>query len=189
MENYPDFKVKVRASENPQSILDYSRLSSNRLEILNINSKAEHINQISDSTIFVAPRPSEGIGHSFLEAMSIGRVVLAKNFPTMSDYIISGKTGVFFPKSFKPLPSGLEWETMGRTALNEVEQGHLKFLDNKPLLIQFLIKVEPSPVKFKIREIHRLIDLSCAIMRGDYFPSGKFRTLQNFSNVKAALKL
>jgi glycosyltransferase involved in cell wall biosynthesis len=189
MENYPDFKVKVRASENPQSVLDYSRLNSDRLQILEIVSKSEHINQILDSSIFVAPRPSEGIGHSFLEAMSFGRVVLAKNFPTMSDYIISGKTGVFFPKRLKPLPSGLDWESMGRAALVEVEQGHLKYLDNKPLLMQLLTKVEPSPVKFKIREVHRLIDLSCAIMRGGYFPSGKFRTLQNFSNAKAALHL
>ena len=48
------------------------------------------------SDIYVAPREREGIGHSFLEAMSEGKYILSKNEETMNEYITSPIMGNFF---------------------------------------------------------------------------------------------
>ena len=51
---------------------------------------------IEKSSIYIAPRPYEGIGMSFLEAMSMGRCVISPNNPTMNEYIINGVTGFLY---------------------------------------------------------------------------------------------
>ena len=45
---------------------------------------------------YVAPRQKEGIGMSFLEAMAMGRCVVAPNSPTMNEYIEHGRTGLLY---------------------------------------------------------------------------------------------
>ena len=37
--------------------------------------------------IYIAPRPVEGIGFSFLDAMACGCVIVANNYPSMNEYI------------------------------------------------------------------------------------------------------
>lgn len=46
-----------------------------------------YIYELTKSTIFVSPRRSEGIGMSFIEAMSHGLLVLGNNEPTLSEYL------------------------------------------------------------------------------------------------------
>ncbi len=60
--------------------------------------KKDHIYRklLNKSDIYIAPREREGIGHSFLEAMSMGKYILSKNEETMNEYIISSKIGNFF---------------------------------------------------------------------------------------------
>ena len=60
--------------------------------------KKDHIYKklITRSDIYIAPREREGIGHSFLEAMSEGKYIVSKNEETMNEYISSKKIGSFF---------------------------------------------------------------------------------------------
>ena len=51
---------------------------------------------IEKCAIYLAPRLKEGIGMSFLEAMAMGRCVIAPNSPTMNEYIVDGKTGILY---------------------------------------------------------------------------------------------
>ena len=60
------------------------------------DTKEEMYAKILESSLYVAPRLSEGIGMSFLEAMSMGRCVIAVNYPTMNEYIKNGKTGFLY---------------------------------------------------------------------------------------------
>ena len=46
--------------------------------------------------IYIAPRVREGIGMSFLEAMAMGKAVVAVGQPTMNEYIEHGRTGYLF---------------------------------------------------------------------------------------------
>ena len=187
--NYPEIELRVRATDEPASNLDYSRVRNNRLKILEINNRDEHLFQIQNASIFVAPRPSEGIGHSFLEAMSMGRAVIGRNFPTMSNYISDKESGVFFPKREKLIKSGLNWIEIGATAHKEVIKGNAKYLRSLEALQIYLLKEKSSKSRFKIKEVHKLLDISCQIMRSQYFPSGKILTLQNFANATSILKL
>jgi FkbM family methyltransferase len=49
---------------------------------------------VSQANVVIAPRPSEGVGLAFLEAMAAGKAVLAVDRPTMSEYIEHGRTGI-----------------------------------------------------------------------------------------------
>ena len=51
---------------------------------------------IKSRGLFIAPRVYEGIGLSFLEAMAMGKAVIAANNPTMNEYISHGETGYLF---------------------------------------------------------------------------------------------
>lgn len=187
--NYPEIELRIRATNEPASNLDYSRVQNSRLKIVEVNNRDEHLFQIQDASIFVAPRPSEGIGHSFLEAMSMGRAVIGRNFPTMSNYISDKESGVFFPKREKPIKSGLNWMEIGLGAHSAVVKGNAKYLGSLDALQSYLLNQKSSKSRFKIREVHHLLDISSQIMRSQYFPSGKILTLQNYSNATSKLNL
>jgi glycosyltransferase involved in cell wall biosynthesis len=188
--SYPDINLKVRSTNEPISNLDYSRVKDDRLEIVEVKDKNEHLSQIKNASIFVAPRPSEGIGHSFLEAMSFGRTVIARKFPTMSNYISDKKSGVFISKSRKRIIGGLDWIAIGEAAHSEVVKGRAEYLASIQSLTDYILKpARLRKAKYRIKEVHKLLDLSSQIMRSQYFPKGKIATLQNFSNITSTLKL
>lgn len=66
--------------------------------------KSDMLQDIEKAALYMAPRPEEGIGMSFLEAMAMGRCVIAPNQPTMNEYIKNGKTGYLYDlKTLPPL--------------------------------------------------------------------------------------
>ncbi len=69
------------------------------------DTKEEMEEYLQKSAVYFAPRHLEGIGMSFLDAMAIGRCVVAPNLPTMNEYIINGKNGYLYdlkkPKKIK----------------------------------------------------------------------------------------
>ena len=56
--------------------------------------KEEYLNRLSKCEIVIAPRMKEGIGMAFLEAMAMGKCIVAHDDATMNEYIQDGKTGV-----------------------------------------------------------------------------------------------
>ena len=66
--------------------------------------KEDMLADIDNSALYIAPRLSEGIGMSFLEAMARGRCVIAACYPTMHEYIKDGINGYLFnPAAPQPL--------------------------------------------------------------------------------------
>lgn len=57
-------------------------------------SRQDYLDRMSRCGIFVAPRFREGIGLSFLEAMAMGKCVIANKDGTMDEYIEDYKNGV-----------------------------------------------------------------------------------------------
>lgn len=55
-----------------------------------------YLERLSKCGIVIAPRRKEGIGMAFLEAMAMGKCVVANNDATMNEYIMDGETGVLF---------------------------------------------------------------------------------------------
>jgi len=58
------------------------------------DARRSYLKAMSECGVFVAPRRLEGIGLGFLEAMAIGKCVIANDAPTMNEYIANGKNGV-----------------------------------------------------------------------------------------------
>ena len=57
------------------------------------SSKKKFLQLLNNSDVFVSPRTKEGIGMSFIEALSRSKYLLAYNYSTMNDYIINDKYG------------------------------------------------------------------------------------------------
>ena len=58
--------------------------------------KEDMLNDVKSAAIYVAPREYEGIGMSFLEAMAMGKCVIAPDHPTMNEYIKHGENGYLY---------------------------------------------------------------------------------------------
>lgn len=58
--------------------------------------KEDLIKVMQKSALYFAPREYEGIGMSFLDAMAMGRCVIAPNNSTMNEYIVHNQTGFLY---------------------------------------------------------------------------------------------
>lgn len=102
--------------------------------------KEELLNLIKKSAIYVAPRENEGIGLSFLEAMAMGKAVVAVNNPTMNEYIRHNQNGYLFDLDNPKKLNLLNLETIQRNAFKCIKNGHRKWLKNKIKIINFIKK-------------------------------------------------
>ena len=55
---------------------------------------AEYQARLASCGVVIAPRRKEGIGMAFLEAMAMGKCVVAHNDATMNEYIVDGESGI-----------------------------------------------------------------------------------------------
>lgn len=58
--------------------------------------RAEYLEFVRNVGVVVAPRLTEGIGMPVVEAMAMGKCVVANNDATMNEYIEDGNTGILF---------------------------------------------------------------------------------------------
>ena len=58
--------------------------------------KIDFLRIMEQANVFFAPRLEEGIGQSFLEAMSRGQCVIAADCGTMNEYIVHGVNGLLY---------------------------------------------------------------------------------------------
>lgn len=97
---------------------------------------------ISESACYIAPRIREGIGMSFLEAMAMGRCVIAPDSYTMNEYIRHGVNGLLYNiKNPSPLEHA-DIRKIQQSAIETIRAGHerwnvkkyemLDLLDEKP---------------------------------------------------------
>ena len=59
-------------------------------------SRDAYLERMSKCGIVIAPRRKEGIGMAFLEAMAMGKCVVAHNDATMNEYVKDGENGILF---------------------------------------------------------------------------------------------
>lgn len=58
--------------------------------------REQYLSMVKNKMIYIAPRYMEGIGFSFLEAMSFGKVIIAADQPTMNEYIKHNYNGYLY---------------------------------------------------------------------------------------------
>ncbi len=112
------------------------------------DTKEKMQNLIKSKTFYIAPREEEGIGMTFLEAMSMGKIVIANNAPTMNEYITHGYNGFLFDIDN---PNPIEFNNLS-TILKNVKEyinhGYESWLENRHDIIDF---INSPQIKAKFR--------------------------------------
>jgi hypothetical protein len=78
--------------------------------------KDEYLNRLAKCEVVVAPRMKEGIGMAFLEAMAMGKCVVANDDATMNEYIEDGKTGIL--RNFRKPGDPISTEAISNACTN-----------------------------------------------------------------------
>lgn len=100
--------------------------------------RKDYVDAVTNKSFFIAPRPTEGIGFSFLEAMSIGKIVVGVDRPTMNEYIIHGVNGLLFSLE-NPQPLHVEnLERLMKAAHESIVQGRLRWESDRQKILDFI---------------------------------------------------
>lgn len=88
--------------------------------------------------LYIAPRRYEGIGMSFLEAMAMGRAVIAPDTPTMNEYITDGVNGFLYnPDNIKPINID-NVSQIQRNTYEYMKNGFQRWEQNKHKIIDWI---------------------------------------------------
>jgi hypothetical protein len=103
---------------------------------------------LREAGIYFAPRLYEGIGMSFLEAMAMGKAVVAADRPTMNEYLTHNVNGYLFdPEDPHPIPLS-RFREMGKAARETVERGHRRWLLSREKIGSWLASTPPKQRRF-----------------------------------------
>lgn len=110
------------------------------------DSPADMHNIMARSAYYIAPRLYEGIGMSFLEAMAMGRCVIAPNTPTMNEYITDGINGILYDlDDVKPIR--LEnVRDVQKNAKAYIEEGYKGWEKNKKEILKWIAEESEQPL-------------------------------------------
>lgn len=98
----------------------------------------DYFKLLKEANVFFAPRDYEGIGMSFLEAMAMGKCVVAPDNPTMNEYITDGENGFLYDLEN---PSPIDFsraESIAGNARAYVERGYNNWLNSITELLPFI---------------------------------------------------
>jgi glycosyltransferase involved in cell wall biosynthesis len=93
---------------------------------------------VREKAIFIAPRDYEGIGLSFLEAMAMGKAVVALNNPTMNEYIVDGETGYLFDLNNIKKIDLSNVMAIQKNAHEYIQNGYVMWEKDKARIIDFI---------------------------------------------------
>lgn len=87
--------------------------------------RSAYLKRLSQSQIAIAPRRKEGIGMAFLEAMAMGKCVVANDDATMNEYIVNGESGILFDmRNPAPVPKSAVGKVL--SAIDDVARRHFE---------------------------------------------------------------
>jgi glycosyltransferase involved in cell wall biosynthesis len=104
------------------------------------------------ANVYFAPRLSEGIGQSFLEAMARGQCVVAPDGPTMNEYIVHGVNGLLYDLRYPQALDFSDVARLGREAQRGILAGRARWVAGEKALVDFI--VTPSAALYAEHEWH-----------------------------------
>jgi glycosyltransferase involved in cell wall biosynthesis len=118
---------------------------SHRIAITSwFENRADYLANLETSNLFIAPRLSEGIGLSFLEAMAMGMTVAASDQPTMNEYITHQVNGYLCDfSSLKSLDVD-RFAEVGKRARESIEAGHICWRKESSKVLDFVFEETKS---------------------------------------------
>ena len=114
-------------------------------------SREVYLERISKCGIVIAPRRKEGIGMVFLEAMAMGKCVVANNDATMNEYIKDGENGILF--SIDRL-APISRDKIARVRVNVADSAAMlraRWIRDAARINDFLFKQQPCVPSFANR--------------------------------------
>lgn len=110
-----------------------------KVEYSEWSEKSSEIRQLVDEAgIYIAPRQYEGIGMSFLEAMSMGKCVIAPDNPTMNEYIVHGVNGYLYDINSVKVLDLSNICSVRRQAYETIRKGYKRWQQEKNNIIKWL---------------------------------------------------
>ena len=119
----------VEPSKSMQAKIEYSDWYETREEMLK---------DVEACAVYIAPRPYEGIGMSFLEAMAMGRCVIAPDCPTMNEYITHGQNGLLYDFHLLKAVKIENIVRIQRNAFEYIKKGYIQWEKDKYKIIDWL---------------------------------------------------
>lgn len=142
----PGFFQKLIIFRRPQPGLIYDPISAKDIAEYNIEVKEsdylpkdEYINLLKKPGVYIAPRPKEGIGMSFLEQLAMGKCVIAHDDNTMNEYIKDGKNGIIrnFYNPTRPITKD-DITKAYSGAKKSAQEMYAKWLEDREKIIPFI---------------------------------------------------
>jgi hypothetical protein len=100
--------------------------------------KEDYLRHVAAKSVYIAPRCFEGIGMSFLEAMAMGKAVVALDYPTMNEYIRHERNGYLFDfRRPRPIDFG-NIAAVRRNAYESVVRGHERWTAQSSGLVDWI---------------------------------------------------
>lgn len=140
--------VTDNLSEVPLDLTDEDARSLPLTRSSWFSSQEDYVRLLREHQVFFASRRTEGIGMSFLEAMSLGMAVIAPDGATMNEYIRSGANGYLFDADSPVAPPWDQAQAWGDEARRQCIQGREAWLQSLPGIFDFLLG-PPTRVKAK----------------------------------------
>lgn len=141
LKHFPIQKLHLHKVLDPGNIFkEPSMYLASKLEISEwYNTREEMLKDMETCAIYIAPRPYEGIGMGFLEAMAMGRCVIAPNNPTHNEYITDGQNGLLYDYySPQPIRNTINIAKIQENAYEYIQQGYRQWEENKYKILEWL---------------------------------------------------
>lgn len=124
---------------------------------------------IESSSLYIAPRIAEGIGMSFLEAMSMGRCVIALNNPTMNEYITNGFNGFLYEYSNPKIFLDNDILEIQKNAYEYIKKGYENWEKEKRIILDWVLN---EPIKNVIeisnkKKYYKILNFNMIVKRAD----------------------
>ena len=121
------------------------------IEIIDGNlSKEDYLELVRGSNIFIAPRKFEGIGMSFIEAMTMGLAVVAFDHPTMNEYMVHQKSGYLVNERRLGEIDFSKFQEIGEKAREVCKKGYKEWLMKREKLADFIVEDFRPPRRLNI---------------------------------------
>jgi len=144
--------------------------------------KEDLIRIINNSNIYFCPRMEEGIGQSFLEALSRGQAVVGPNNGTMNEYIHSGLNGYLFdPLDPQPINFN-DMQSVQDAARRTAETGWSEWTLLEKRLIGYILEPSESAYSGKYAYSDSVTGFNAIAVDAARLVSQKFPTVGNIAN-------
>lgn len=113
--------------------------------------RADYLARLASCGIVLAPRRKEGIGMAFLEALAMGKCVVAHNDATMNEYIVDGTSGLLVDFDHPVRISPAQVSKVRAGVATAAAQHWARWMRDKAQIVPFLAGQMPCRPSFGAR--------------------------------------